>query len=209
MLTKSATKHLRRAIKARLGLTDRQASSIIERNWANGICENLQGCVALLNNAYDTNPNLGIYVPGNYGYYEWVGHLRLEKSDLERWNVMSLEEAYALPEGFRTLSDCFEWVDATITDCRPRDEDGIIVTVDFGEGRTRDMAMLADINDAQGLLSYAREKIGRQGRVCFEAEPKGERSLKAHGMAIVEMITVDYDSNDLDELYGDPAKLAA
>tara|TARA_B100000953_G_scaffold90817_1_gene74033 strand:+ start:1789 stop:2418 length:630 start_codon:yes stop_codon:yes gene_type:complete len=209
MLTKSATKHLRRAIKARLGLTDRQASSIIERNWANGICENLQGCVALLNNAYDTNPNLGIYVPGNYGYYEWVGHLRLEKSDLERWNVMSLEEAYALPEGFRTLSDCFEWVDATITDCRPRDEDGIIVTVDFGEGRTREMAMLADINDAQGLLSYAREKIGRQGRVCFEAEPKGERSLKAHGMAIVEMITVDYDSVDLDELYGEPAKLAA
>ena len=209
MLTKSATKHLRRAIKARLGLTDRQASSIIERNWANGICENLQGCVALLNNAYDTNPNLGIYVPGNYGYYEWVGHLRLEKSDLERWNVMSLEEAYALPEGFRTLSDCFEWVDATITDCRPRDEDGIIVTVDFGEGRTREMAMLADINDAQGLLSYAREKIGRQGRVCFEAEPKGERSLKAHGMAIVEMITVDYDSIDLDELYGEPAKLAA
>ena len=128
MLTKSATKHLRRAIKARLGLTDRQASSIIERNWANGICENLQGCVALLNNAYDTNPNLGIYVPGNYGYYEWVGHLRLEKSDLERWNVMSLEEAYALPEGFRTLSDCFEWVDATITDCRPRDEDGIMST---------------------------------------------------------------------------------
>lgn len=209
MLTKSATKHLRRAIKARLGLTDRQASSIIERNWANGICENLQGCVALLNNAYDTNPNLGIYVPGNYGYYEWVGHLRLEKSDLERWNVMSLEEAYALPEGFRTLSDCFEWVDATITDCRPRDEDGIIVTVDFGEGRTRDMAMLADINDAQGLLAYAREKIGRQGRLCFEAEPKGERSLKAHGMAIVEMITVDYDSIDLDELYGEPAKLAA
>ena len=209
MLTKSATKHLRRAVKTRLGLNDRQASSIIERNWANGICENLQGCVALLNNAYDTNPNLGIYVPGNYGYYEWVGHLRLEKSDLERWNVMSLEEAYALPEGFRTLSDCFEWVDATITDCRPRDEDGIIVTVDFGEGRTREMAMLADINDAQGLLSYAREKIGRQGRVCFEAEPKGERSLKAHGMAIVEMITVDYDSVDLDELYGEPAKLAA
>jgi len=209
MLTKSATKHLRRAVKTRLGLNDRQASSIIERNWANGICENLQGCVALLNNAYEVNPSLAIYVPGNYGYYEWVGHLRLEKSDLTRWNVMSLEEAYALPEGFRTLSDCFEWVDASITACRPCDEDGIIVTVDFGEGHTRDMVMLADINDAQGLLAYAREKIGRQGRLCFEAEPKGERSLKAHGMAIVEMITVDYDSIDLDELYGEPAKLAA
>lgn len=209
MLTKSAAKHLRRAIKSRLGLNDRQATCIIERNWFNAPEGALHDCVVTVNNGYEANPSLNIYVPGSDGYYVWIGHQRLEKDDLVRWKAMPLEDAHALPEGFQTLSDSFEWVDATVTDCRPRDDLAIIVTVDFGEGKTREMAMLADINDAQGLLSYVREKIGREARVCFEAEPKGERSLQAQGLSILEMITVDCDSMDLDEYYGVAEKATA
>ena len=212
MLTKTATKQLRRAIKTRLGLNDRQAGEIIDRNWYSTPEGNLRDCVAVVDAS--PSPHLTIYVPGNEGYHEWVGHLRLEKDDLVRWNAMSLEEAYALPEGFRTLADCFEWVDGTVTACRPRDEDAIIVTVDFGEGLTREMAMLADINDAPGLMSYVREKIGEKSRICFEAEPKGDRSIKSLNKPILEMICEPRATNDdfvdLDDLFGPiPERIAA
>ena len=214
MLTKTATKQLRRAIKTRLGLNDRQAGDIIDRNWYSTPEGSLRDCVVLLNDSVSANPTLGIYVPGNEGYYEWVGYLNLVQGDLARWNVMSLEDAYALPEGFRTIADSFEWVDATVTACRPRDEDAIIVTVDFGEGLTREMAMLADINDAPGLMSYVREKIGEKSRICFEAEPTGDRSIKSLNKPILEMIcearATNDDFVDLDELFGPiPERIAA
>ena len=214
MLTKTATKQLRRAIKTRLGLNDRRASDIIDRNWFSTPEGSLRGCVAVVNDAMSVNPSLSLYVPGTEGYYEWVGHLRLEKTDLVRWKAMSLEDAYAAPEDFRTLSDSFEWVDGTVTACRPRDEDAIIVTVDFGDGDIRDMAMLADINDATGLMSYAREKIGEKSRICFEGEPKGERSIKSQNLPILEMICEGRGDNDdfvdLDDLFGPiPERIAA
>lgn len=212
MLTKTATKQLRRAIKTRLGLNDRQAGDIIDRNWYATPEGNLRDCVAVV----DPSPtrHLTIYVPCDEGYYEWAGHLHLEKDDLVRWNAMPLEDAYALPEGFRTMADSFEWVDATITACRPRDEDAIIVTVDFGEGLIREMAMLADINDAAGLMRYVREKIGEKSRVCFEAEPTGDRSIKSLNMPILEMIcegrAYNDDVVDLDDLFGPiPERIAA
>lgn len=212
MLTKTATKQLRRAIKTRLGLNDRRASDIIDRNWFSTPEGSLRDCVAILDPS--PSPHLTIYIPGDQGYHEWVGHLSLEKSDLDRWNLMSLEDAYAIPEGFRTLADSFEWVDGTVTACRPRDEDAIIVTVDFGDGDVREMAMLADINDATGLMSYAREKIGEKSRICFEAEPKGERSIKSQSLPILEMICEGRGDNDdfvdLDDLFGPiPERIAA
>ena len=214
MLTKTATKQLRRAIKTRLGLNDRQAGAIIDRNWFTTPEGSLRDCVVLLNDSVSVNPTLGIYVPGTEGYYEWVGYLNLVQDDLVRWNVMSLEDAYALPEGFRTLADSFEWVDGTVTACRPRDEDAIIVTVDFGEGLIREMAMLAEINDAPGLMRYAREKIGEKSRICFEAEPTGGRSIKSLNLPILEMIcearATNDDCVDLDDLFGPiPERIAA
>lgn len=214
MLTKTATKQLRRAIKTRLGLNDRQAGEIIDRNWYAMPEGSLRDCVAVLDGANSVNPHLTIYVPGDQGYHEWVGHLRLEKDDLDRWNAMSLEDAYAIPEGFRTLADSFQWVDGTVTACRPRDEDAIIVTVDFGEGLTREMAMLADINDAPGLMRYAREKIGEKSRICFDPEPRGDRSIKSLNKPILEMICEARASNDdfvdLDDLFSPiPERIAA
>lgn len=210
MLTKTANKQLRQAIKSRLGLNDRQAGSIIDRNWFLTPEGPLKDCVVQINNAHNVNPTLGIYVPGNSGYYEWTGYLNLEKNDLVRWNAMSLEDAYAIPEGFRTLADSFEWRDGTVIECRPRDSLAIIVTVDFGEGLIREMAMLAEINDAEGLIEYAREKIGENSRVCFEENPTGERSQQAQGLPVLEMICINKDSIDLDEYFGPiPEKVAA
>jgi len=214
MLTKTATKHLRRAIKTRLGLNDRQAGAIIDRNWFTTPEGSLRGCVALVNDAVSITPTLGIYVPGEDGYYEWVGYLNITQDDLDRWNLMTLEDAYAAPEGFQTLSDSFEWLDGSVTGCRPRDDDAIIVTVDLGEGDIREMAMLADLSDASDLMRYVRDRIGENSRICFEAEPKGSRGTKSHNLPILEMICENRSDNDdfvdLDDLFGPiPERIAA
>ena len=77
-----------------------------------------------------------------------------------------------------------------------------------------EMAMLAEINDAPGLMRYAREKIGEKSRICFEAEPKGDRSIKSLNLPILEMIcearATNDDCVDLDDLFGPiPERIAA
>jgi len=193
MITQTAKKHLVRAIKTRLGINDRWAGAILDNNWFSLPSENLRGVVVILQNTYVVNPYLDIYVPNEDGYYGWVGSLRLEKKDLTRWNVMSLEEAYALPDDFKTVADSYEWVDGIVTDAKPRDEDAIIVTVTTKDGQTRDMAMLAEINDAQGLIRYVREKLNEESRLCIEETPDDKRAAKAGGLPVLEMIVKAQD----------------
>ena len=209
MITKTSEKQLVRAIKARLGLNDRKAREIIDENWFSMPTESLRDCVLVVHNAEEVNPYLDVMVQGLEGYSVWVASLRLKPSDLERWKKMPIEQAYSLPEDFRTIFDSYEWSDGRVVNVRPRDEDAIIVTVEDNEGFRLETAMLAEINDAPGLVTYAMEKLDRGARLCIERNPQGERADKAKGLPILEMICAQNDSVELDEYFGTPESMAA
>lgn len=188
MITKTLRSNLRRIIKARLRISDRQANDIIDRNWLNLPLEITQNSVAIFETSYSPRPVLDIYTRQADGYYTAVGGLDLEPEDFERWNRLSIEEAYAIPENFKTIAECYTWSDGVLIDARARDEDAILVTLENDKGECAEYAMLIDINDAPGTLNYARSCIGRASRVCIEAEPFGDRAAKAGELPILEMM---------------------
>lgn len=188
MITKTLRSNLRRVIKVRLRISDRQANEIIDQNWLRLPTEVTQKSVAIVDDTYREKPMLDIYTRQPDGYYTTVGGLAVDQNDLARWNQLDLEEAYGLPADFRTMADCYSWSDATLVDARARDKDAIIVTLENDAGERSEYAMLIEINDAPGTLSYARSCRGRTSRACIEAEPFGERAAKAGGLPILEIL---------------------
>ena len=188
MITKTLRSNLRRVIKARLRISDRQANDIIDRNWLRLPTEVTQNSIAIVDDTYREKPMLDIYTRQPDGYYATVGGLAVDQDDLARWNELDLEEAYGLPADFRTMADCYAWSDATLVEARARDGDAIVITLENDAGERAEYAMLIEINDAPGTLSYARGCAGRPSRVCIEAEPFGERAAKAGGLPILEML---------------------
>lgn len=198
MITKTLQNNLRKILKSRLGINNADANSILTRNWLNLPLDVTHTSVGIYAESSRGEARLDIYNRDSDGYYHNAGWINLIPSDLERWKAMSIEDAYRLPDDFRTAKDSYQWIDGRIVDAKPRDEDSILVVTEGEFGERTQYVMLADINDAPGTLSYAREYIGRRARLCIEDKPFGDRELKAGEMPILEMIHMPEGMNQAD-----------
>ena len=198
MITKTLQNNLRKILKSRLGINNADANSILTRNWLSLPLDVTHTSVGIYAESSRGEARLDIYNRDNDGYYRNAGWINLIPSDLERWKAMSIEDAYRLPDDFRTVKDSYQWIDGRIVDAKPRDEDSILVSAENEFGEKTQYVMLAEINDAPGTLSYAREYIGRRARLCIEDKPFGGRHDKAGQLPILEMIHIPQNMIDAD-----------
>lgn len=198
MITKTLQSNLRKILKSRLGINNADANSILTRNWLALPLDVTHTSVGVYAESQYGQARIDIYNRNRDGYYQITGSLDLIPSDLERWKVMSIEDAYSLPEDFRTVEDSYQWIDGRIVDAGPRDEESILVAAEDEFGEKTQYVMLADINDARGTLSYASEYIDKRVRLCVESKPFGDRELKAGQMPILDMIHMTEDMSHAD-----------
>ena len=213
-LTASATKHLVKAIKAAIRVNDKVARDIINDNWLSSITGNLRYAVITVN---PESRQLDVFTPATddafEGYHVISGWLKVTDAQLKRWNALPIEEAYALPEGVVIANETMSF-DGKVTGYRAKDDDGIIVTVlNFATGKETDMVLLADINDAPGLIDYAAGIKGEPARIIYEPKAAGRRARISGGRPVLENVLpgenrmnengeeVD-DFMDLDDYFG-------
>jgi len=102
MATQTARRHVRNALRSRLGISDRTARDIVQEFtnhmslWQ--IDMDLRGCVAVVGN---DRTGVALYLPDADGVLVHVHDLVIEAEHLARWKAMPLEQAYGLPEGVR------------------------------------------------------------------------------------------------------------
>lgn len=101
MITATARKHIVRALREALRIREGHAREILT-TIRNAIALDLLGNTdmrtvkALVINCMETSPTIQLYVDAGQGY-EFTGvSLHLVYEDLDRWNKLSLEEAYAI-----------------------------------------------------------------------------------------------------------------
>ena len=191
MLTVTSKKYLSRAVKARLCISSVRASILVEENIfeLDDIKSPLKDCVVTINNKRN---GLSIWVPED-GILTFVGNIGVEESDLETWAMLPLEEAYSLPEGVKFAEQMkVSFVDGEIFSADPIDDNSIAVVVKIERENAdpimRDMVMLTEISDSADLLEYAREMVGKKGRMCIEENPTGKRAEDSGDGPILEMI---------------------
>jgi hypothetical protein len=106
MATQTARRHVRNALRSRLGISDRTARDIVQEFtnhmslWQ--IDMDLRGCVAVVGN---DRTGVSLYLPDADGVLVHVEDLVVEAEHLARWKAMPLEQAYGLPDGLKYTRD--------------------------------------------------------------------------------------------------------
>jgi len=117
MMTKSAENNIRKAIKARLKLNNKQISEVLALNWNVPVIGDMKDCIAVCEPKADVADTyeLLIMMKDRGGYYTTVQVYNLKDEHVARWKLLTLEEAYALPADYAHRGSSGVWHDATIT----------------------------------------------------------------------------------------------
>ena len=185
MTTKTAERNMMKAIKARLKLNDRQATAILSKNWFLLPEDRMDNCVAVVS---DDRRHLNLYAKGADGYHYNAVSLDIDEDDLARWNVLSLEEAYAMPEGFITPASNSVTKFLKVVSANESAEGMIEITLTEETGETIEAVMEPFVLTGGETIEMLTDQTIAEFDVFIEMTPIGARAEMSKGRPIINNI---------------------
>lgn len=206
MTTKSALNNVRKAIKARLRLNNKQIDNLLALNWTVSIVGDMKGCIAVCEPKTDAENEYELFImmKDRAGYYVTVQVYNLEDEHVARWKLLPLEEAYELPTDYAHRGSSSVWHDAKIL-AVGTDSIGFIAIMaevekpgiegaDISTGSSTEVLTLRTeeyVEDNDNI----QDIVGKKIRLCIDmTPPKTESDIRTGQNPLPLIVTFDYES---------------